>query len=115
MKSLHLFVYGTLTDEQILYRLTKRPMGHFEIIEAKLPEYERISTIKISKCDDGSSVDGRLILNLTKKDLDFLDYYESCNPENAESDEDNWYNRKTVTVITKDNEKVDAFVYVPNF
>jgi gamma-glutamylcyclotransferase (GGCT)/AIG2-like uncharacterized protein YtfP len=115
VKSLHLFVYGTLTDEEFLHRVTRRPSGYFKIIEAKLLEYKRDSSIKISKCDHGSSVDGRLILNLNKNDLELLDYYESCNSDNAESDENNWYNRTTVTVISDDKETFNAFVYIPNF
>ncbi|NVM01683.1 MAG: gamma-glutamylcyclotransferase [Candidatus Helarchaeota archaeon] len=112
---MHLFVYGTLTDEEFLHRVTRRPLGHFKIIKAKLPEYKRDSTIKISKCDHDSSVDGRLILNLDKNDLELLDYYESCNSDNAETDETNWYNRKIVSVITSDDETFNAFVYIPNF
>ncbi len=112
---MHLFVYGTLTDEVFLHRVTKRPFGHFQIIEAKLPEYKRDSSIKISKCDHDSAVNGRLILNLDKNDLDLLDYYESCNTNNAESDQNNWYNRKIVSVITSDNKTFNAYVYIPNF
>lgn len=114
MKNLHLFVYGTLTDVDFLHHLTKRPLGYFKIIDAKLPAYKKFSTVKIVKSDLESSVDGRLILNLDERDLKILDRYESCNPNNAEFDENNWYNRKRVTVIINDEKKIKAFTYIPN-
>lgn len=110
-----MFVYGTLTDEEFLHRLTKRPLGHFKIVDAQLLEYRKLSPVTIIKSDSNSSVNGKLILNLEKTDLKILDDYECCNPENAHSDENNWYNRKMVNVLTKDKNLVQTFVYISNF
>lgn len=115
MKKVHLFVYGTLTDEEFLHRLTKRPLGHFKIVDAKLHRYKKSSLITIIKSDSKSLVNGRLILNLDESDLEILDAYESCNSNNAENDENNWYCRKSVIVETIDKKKIQAFVYIPNF
>ncbi|MHA1379341.1 MAG: gamma-glutamylcyclotransferase family protein [Candidatus Helarchaeota archaeon] len=112
---MHLFVYGTLTDEEFLHRITKRPLGHFTIVEANLPNFIRSSSITIKKTDTAVSVIGRLVLNVEKKDIILLDEYENCNHDNSECDETNWYNRKIVEVITRDNKKINAYAYIPNF
>ncbi len=112
---MHLFVYGTLKDEEFLHRLTKRPPGFYKCMEAKLPSYEKTSSIAITEASVDSSVDGHLVLNIEECDLEIIDKYESCNTNNAENDENNWYNRKKVTVITSDEKKFDAFVYIPNY
>ena len=115
MNLLHLFVYGTLLDKNFLHRLTNRPDGYFKIVEAKLPNFIRLSPISIKQTDNGAKVSGHLILNIEEIDLKAIDQYESCNSDNHDEDEENWYHRKEVKVITKDNEKINAFAYIPNF
>jgi len=95
--------------------LTDRPLGHFQIVDALLPNYTKCSPIAIKEADPGTSVKGRLILNIDQIDLVKLDEYESCSSYNSDSEDESWYNRKLVTVITKRNEKLNAFAYIPNF
>ena len=116
MNLLHLFVYGTLKDEDFLHSLTNRPYGHFQIMkDAKLPNFVRCSPITIKEADNGAKVLGHLILNIEEIDLKVIDEYESCNSENYDDDEENWYHRKVVKVITSDKKEIKAFAYIPNF
>ncbi|GBG86726.1 hypothetical protein CBR_g41790 [Chara braunii] len=74
----NVFVYGTLLADELLMALLNRvPESTFGYIE----DYHRHSIIgrpyPAAYRLPGGKIDGRLLLNLTKKELDILDWYEA--------------------------------------
>ncbi|GAX73960.1 hypothetical protein CEUSTIGMA_g1410.t1 [Chlamydomonas eustigma] len=97
------FVYGTLMAPEVVNALLKRvpPMR-----PAKIKGYIRYSVKgvvfpAIIKNSADSEVQGKVLLDLTQKELDVLDAYESIE-----------YYRQAVTPILEDGSTLSADVYV---
>jgi gamma-glutamylcyclotransferase (GGCT)/AIG2-like uncharacterized protein YtfP len=102
VKTIDLFVYGTLMSEATVHAITGR---HFERVGAVLPDFQRI----VAGADypyvvpaPGASVHGLLLLNIDEQSLAAIDRYE---------DEGRLYRRTEVTALVGDQRRRCA-VYV---
>lgn len=98
---MNLFVYGTLKHKEIFKELT----GHDSASKsAILSGYKQISELKIIEADNSDYVLGLLIDNVTEKDLEAIDHYESLNM---------LYLRKKVQIKTDNGQNIYSWVYIP--
>lgn len=99
-----LFVYGTLMEKPLLYRLTGK---YFPTAPAYLKDFRKLTShpgYPYIVPHKGSEVEGLLIRYMDEQSLKKLDRYE---------DEDRLYKRRKVTVVC-DGKKVICEAYVGN-
>lgn len=76
-RRLNLFAYGTLMDSDFVGKLCGRPV---EMIDARLEGYAKEKpegwSYYIAAKQDGSAIEGKLLLDLTSDELKMLDFWE---------------------------------------
>jgi len=89
----NVFVYGSLLFREMVEKLCGKTV---EMKQASLPGYKRFA-VKGAEFpaivkDETSKVEGKLILNLSKKDLDILTFYEGdeyeCTPVEVQTEKE---------------------------
>ncbi len=74
----NLFAYGTLMDSDFVGKLCGRPV---EMVGARLEGYAKTKpegcSYFVAAKQDGSAIDGKLLLDLTSDELRMLDFWEN--------------------------------------